>query len=402
MFFVHALSYETEHDVDAKQRSFEKNPGFVKIVSKTLWFALAAFLTYQNLDLSYFLVANRFPYLISLIVSLRDGGTSLSNVEYNIQTKNIVGMISCMIASWILSQRIMLVEKCPEQVALGVAASFLTFESTMYYVYCRPLPVARTKWDVVVEEYMMYPIHMLAMTYIESLDKAGKEIPSSYSQAIYAVLLYKFVILYLDYTKNLNTVKGSNTEPINHLFTETIAHLETKTDPTPNERDLWRIYGNTYDMSDYVHKHPGGVEAIMLGCNRDDSTSLFQAYHAFNIGRAKKVLEKYRINKSTTTTNDDVDHKDAGKVDALTSDKHENDPFYEVLRRRVAQTLIEKHNIDPIKDRIPTTARYVYYFFLLVTCVTSIIAHCKVRAIYLSMRLIYFPMQNLTKNCLLC
>ena len=43
---------------------------------------------------------------------------------------------------------------------------------------------------------------------------------------------------------------------------------------------LWRIHGKEYDLADFVNKHPGGKESILLGRGRD-CTALFESYHAF-------------------------------------------------------------------------------------------------------------------------
>lgn len=53
---------------------------------------------------------------------------------------------------------------------------------------------------------------------------------------------------------------------------------------------------------------------------------------------------------------------------------HEHDLFYDVLCQRVKQTL-QQSNIDPIRDRVPNTLRYVYYIFLIVATVFSCVRH---------------------------
>jgi Cytochrome b5-like Heme/Steroid binding domain len=42
----------------------------------------------------------------------------------------------------------------------------------------------------------------------------------------------------------------------------------------------WLIHGQQYDLSDFVDRHPGGKESILLGRGRD-CTALFESYHAF-------------------------------------------------------------------------------------------------------------------------
>ena len=42
----------------------------------------------------------------------------------------------------------------------------------------------------------------------------------------------------------------------------------------------WLIHGHEYDLNDFVRRHPGGKEAILLGRGRD-CTALFESYHSF-------------------------------------------------------------------------------------------------------------------------
>ena len=44
---------------------------------------------------------------------------------------------------------------------------------------------------------------------------------------------------------------------------------------------LWWIHGDGYDLDDFVSRHPGGIEAIMLGKGRD-CTALVESYHPFS------------------------------------------------------------------------------------------------------------------------
>jgi fatty acid desaturase/cytochrome b involved in lipid metabolism len=69
--------------------------------------------------------------------------------------------------------------------------------------------------------------------------------------------------------------------------------------PKP-ECDLWTIHGNQYDLTDFVHSHPGGVAAIELakGVDGHDATQLFESYHPFT-QRHRLVLAKYLYKAAT-------------------------------------------------------------------------------------------------------
>jgi cytochrome b involved in lipid metabolism len=47
------------------------------------------------------------------------------------------------------------------------------------------------------------------------------------------------------------------------------------------ESSLWWIHGDGYDLNEFVSRHPGGFEAILLGKGRD-CTALAESYHPFS------------------------------------------------------------------------------------------------------------------------
>jgi predicted heme/steroid binding protein len=53
------------------------------------------------------------------------------------------------------------------------------------------------------------------------------------------------------------------------------------------------VRGKVYDITNFLSKHPGGREMLLLSAGRD-CTDLFQCYHAFT-DKPEKVLEKYEI-----------------------------------------------------------------------------------------------------------
>jgi cytochrome b involved in lipid metabolism len=124
---------------------------------------------------------------------------------------------------------------------------------------------------------------------------------------------------------------------------------------------LWRIHGQAYDLSDYVHMHPGGKEAILLGRGRPDCTALFESYHPFSKSQVLMILQKYRV-------------QDEQKNNAADLQK---DAFYEILCDRVSQTLQEQ-NFSPVHDRAATWQRTLYYMIIVCAVVASGMYHCRV------------------------
>jgi len=55
---------------------------------------------------------------------------------------------------------------------------------------------------------------------------------------------------------------------------------------------LWSIRGKLYDMENFVKRHPGGFDAIMLAQGVEDATTLFESYHPFT-DKPEKILKQY-------------------------------------------------------------------------------------------------------------
>jgi hypothetical protein len=151
----------------------------------------------------------------------------------------------------------------------------------------------------------------------------------------------------------------------------------------------WRIHNIEYDLSTFVHKHPGGAEAILLGQSRD-CTALFESYHPFTT-QHRKVLEKYQIvtsppattTSTTTTTTTTISTTPSDTTTTTTptttTPVDRNDFFYDILCERVEKVLKDHHHMDPIRDRCATTARWCYYCFVVTMTILTGYWHCQVR-----------------------
>lgn len=66
-----------------------------------------------------------------------------------------------------------------------------------------------------------------------------------------------------------------------------------------SEESAWiSIDGLVYDVTEFIDKHPGGKEMILLSVGRE-ATDLFNSYHPFT-DRPRKVLAKYKIGSLAT------------------------------------------------------------------------------------------------------
>jgi len=155
----------------------------------------------------------------------------------------------------------------------------------------------------------------------------------------------------------------------------TLSSLSTSFDSSKDngfdEKNLWWIHGNGYDLKDFVKIHPGGIEAILLGKGRD-CTALVESYHAFSGDKVWKVLEKFKCPKDRLEDEDDVETDEFATAQgiSLAGTKHSServpDFFYEVLKKRVTKVLHSK-GIDPLEDRGASQIRSAYYLVVLVS-----------------------------------
>lgn len=72
-------------------------------------------------------------------------------------------------------------------------------------------------------------------------------------------------------SNNLNTLNGGRPRPISRK--ELAQHN--------SEFDCWTAYnGKVYNITQYMHYHPGGVPKLMLGAGKD-CTQMYNRYHAW-------------------------------------------------------------------------------------------------------------------------
>lgn len=116
----------------------------------------------------------------------------------------------------------------------------------------------------------------------------------------------------------------------------------------PPSDKYWRIGGKWYDFKDFLHRHPGGPEVLLLLRDRfEDSTFAFESHH-LNYTRARLIIKQYEVSEDVVMAHgvrnrpfepEYVGHRDqyldSGSTPRLLGDE----AFYSVLRRRVANHL---------------------------------------------------------------
>ena len=158
------------------------------------------------------------------------------------------------------------------------------------------------------------------------------------------ILLLEDPILVREQDRNHDAT--STDIPGHHTTTMVDSKVDSKNDRNKN---LWWIHGNGYDLEEFVQRHPGGREAILLGKGRD-CTALVESYHAFSSGH-HKILEKFLVEER----NKKAPHQDY---------------FYSLLKERVMVEL-KAHGLDPQADRGACWKRALYYALVFLAWLTT-------------------------------
>ena len=162
-------------------------------------------------------------------------------------------------------------------------------------------------------------------------------------------------------------IMSSKREPSSTLLSDQVMKKSELQKPVVADISLlWQVGGLYFDLADFVDRHPGGKEALMLGRGRD-CTALVMSYHPFSREQCWKILEKYQRFPAAANV----------EADAKASADSQSDFFYNLLCERVAKTLKDK-GIDPIKDRGATVFRSLYYLLIAAAVVVSGFFHAKV------------------------
>jgi len=332
-----------------------------------VWFVLCASLVVKQNDLIAVFFAFVWSFLLAILISYKDAksviknclgieGSELSATQQskNTRTKAIVGIITSSFSLITLGTKYVEAFSRSEKDllfksdfhALCIMAGYLAFDLWCDRMCCRQIP---PRLLTVTEDATTLSVlcAILAKWNEWDFSSSAHAIPAVAIFTAYKII--KFSLQILDENRRLVS---------NEI--DSMAMTETKGSKEMEKESVWTIHGMDYDLSDFVERHPGGKESILLGRGRD-CTALFESYHPFT-NRHRDVLKKYKPVIDVS--------KREGKCNV------EDDKFYEVLKERVIKTLKE-NNIDPITDRGATTGRSLYYMCIFVSMITSGSYHVK-------------------------
>ena len=143
----------------------------------------------------------------------------------------------------------------------------------------------------------------------------------------------------------------------------------------PPSQKFWRIGNKWYDFTDFLDKHPGGKQALLLSRDRfEDATFVFESHH-HEFLKARAIIRKYEISKETALahgigqrpargTKNVVDgtHFDAALDQQKYPDLLDQTAFYSVMRTRVSKYL----KSVGCRDGGPTTQCIVLFWAIFV------------------------------------
>jgi Cytochrome b5-like Heme/Steroid binding domain len=388
----------------------------------SIWFALCALLVWKHPEL----LVVFWVFVLCWAASWCSASfcqqtlTARPSIATCRRIRQLVGVTSCCLAFWILSNHenkvsYLSVQLSPSKKdgsappadlfwAYSVMAGYLAYDPWYSVLFCEP-PPSKQIGRVVEDALTLTAVCFILVSFL--LRSGTREEESTCRTLLTTWLVYKIGRLTLDgnaiatvavepaVLASLPPRTGDNSRqqwyhaiPGVSFTLKLMFRLVHGADPAwvpkapvpPVGEHLspqyWYIHGQPYDLSSYVQKHPGGAEAILLGQSRD-CTALFESYHPFSLQLVRPILEKYRV----------VEEKDCATAALSSSPKSvvqaplaepQPDFFMEILRERVEKTLRE-HHLDPIRDRCATWKRVGYYLAVIVLVIYSGFMHVKVR-----------------------
>jgi fatty acid desaturase len=361
----------------------------VKVWS-TVWFSLCACLVVRRKELSLvfysflgcFLLASVLPSPVSRCAATRRASigllvtaitTYMILLQWTQSQSSTCAFTSC--AATVTEEENVDVEGTAEFQALALVTGYLAFDLWHTFLHRHTAGGATSAGATGSMTFMIWENAATLSSFMIVLTKWSRP-PSEllqFRRIALAWCAYKMVRLFM--AQVIVTKKEQTT-------TVTTSPTLPSDSPSPLSTELvWTIHGSTYHLADFVDRHPGGKEAIMLGEGRPDCTALFESYHPFT-AKHRQVLAKYKpVNKplepvqpvdndtsksknnSKTTKRSASDNKPRPESEGETLTRTE-DPFYDLLKQRVYATLQEQ-GFDPATDRGASMQRAVYYVWVL-------------------------------------
>jgi hypothetical protein len=217
--------------------------------------------------------------------------------------RRLLGWGVCTASSWILlasfstvdvpflpdslQQIRLLSQQYPQQAVLLLLAGHVSLDLLLGLNPTENFHTTEISWSI-IEDLLRFVIVAGALFFTMENEIVGQWNPRYMNIVLYGLISQLA-------TKQLRSPKGNN-EPYSnnsaHLSntakdTQSITSVihneaggESSSNKDAKDPMAWLIHGQEYDLSDFVDRHPGGKESILLGRGRD-CTAMFESYHAF-------------------------------------------------------------------------------------------------------------------------
>lgn len=259
----------------------------VLLTLSLVWFGLCTSLVVKQNDLIAIFFAFAWSFLLAIFISYKDAkfvintclgiaGSELTATQQskNSITKAIVGVITSSFSLITLATKYLEAFMRSEKDlffksdfhALCIMAGYLAFDLWFDRMCCRQIP---PRLLAITEDATTLSVLCTILVKWDAWDY------SSSAHAIPAIAIfiaYKFIKFWLQILDENRRLASNDID--------TMAMAEIRRDKEIEKRSLWTIHGMDYDLSDFVKRHPGGKESILLGRGRD-CTALFESYHPF-------------------------------------------------------------------------------------------------------------------------
>ena len=154
----------------------------------------------------------------------------------------------------------------------------------------------------------------------------------------------------------------------------------------PPSTRYWRLGRKWYDFTDFLPRHPGGSEVLLLLRDRfEDCTFAFESHH-LNYKRARKIIAKYEVDESIVEnhSSNDVQRRRPGGnrtanggVVGEPPELLDDNAFYSVIRRRVADHLKES-GYPSGEPKMECKVLFWVAFILMISCYAWLLSSASV------------------------
>jgi len=316
-----------------------------------IWFSLCASLVLTRIELALvffsFMGSSAAASLVSLAVHPPNPMLIRNSIGILVYAISFILILSSISLRSIIQPS--LESKQPEFHALALITGYLVFDLwyTVVHFSCKP-GLLQTVW----ENALTLSIFVTILAKLAPVYALGRYRAPALVWICYRVCKIIWEIHY--FPLNYKKISAS-TKLIDPPSPQAKPQICISSPLTTN---LWVIHGVEFDLSDFVQRHPGGVEAIELGRGRD-CTAMFESYHPFT-DKHWDILVKYA----------------PPGVDMKQLKLASTDPFYESLKRR-AYDLLRQNGVNPESHRGATTGRAIYYLLIFIGLLISAGFHVK-------------------------